>query len=235
MTWTWLGIAAAAVLAFSCYTGYRNGFVREVVSMFFVVLSMIIVWAINPYVNTFLKENTPVYEKVREACGELVQNRDDGGGTEQDEQNEILDSLSLPDILKEGIRQNNTEDGYTYLAASSFEEYVADYLAVAAVNGISFLLSYLLATICINTISYALNIIAGLPVIKGVNKVAGIFVGGIRCIIFLWIILLVLTVLCNSELGRKGMELVEKDIFLNTLNTYNPFIKIFMSIFYGNG
>ena len=234
MTWTWLGIATAAVLAFSCYTGYRNGFIREMVSMFFVVLAMIIVWAINPYVNTFLKENTPVYEKVREACGELVQGQYDVNAAGQDEQNEILDSLSMPGILKEGILRNNTADGYTYLAATSFEEYVADYLAIAVVNGISFLLSYLLASICINTINYALNIIAGLPVLKGVNKVAGIFMGGIKCIIFIWIILLVLTVLCNSELGKRGMELVEKDIFLNMLNTYNPFIKIFMSIFYGN-
>ena len=235
MTLTWLGTATAVVLAFSCYTGYRNGFIREMVSMFFVVMSIIIVWAINPYVNTFLKENTPVYEKVREACGELVQGQDGGNAAGRDEQNEILDSLALPDVLKEGILQNNTSDGYTYLAASGFEEYVADYLAVAVVNGISFLLSYLLASICIITINYALNIIAGLPVIKGVNKTAGILVGGIKCIIFIWIILLVLTVLCNSELGKRGMELVEKDIFLNTLNTYNPFIKIFMSIFYGNG
>ena len=232
MTWTWPGIAAIIMLAFSCWRGYRNGFVKEVVSTFFVVLSIIVVWVINPHVNTFLKENTPVYEKAHEVCSEFVQEQENSIG--QDGQEQLLDNLGLPDILKNGILQNNTAEGYRFLNVTGFLEYIVDYLSVAVVNGISFLVSYILASICIKTLVYALNIITGLPVIKGVNKIAGILVGGLRCVIYIWIILLVLTVLCNSAFGQAGMRLVAKDIFLNTLNMYNPFIKIFMSIFYGN-
>ena len=64
MDWTWLGIAVAVFVVFSCYMGFRRGFVREVVSLFCVVLSMAVVWFINPYVNQFICENTSVCENL---------------------------------------------------------------------------------------------------------------------------------------------------------------------------
>ena len=62
MTLTWLGIVVLAILAVVAYRGYKRGFIREVVSFFFVFLAIAVSWAINPYVNEFFMENTPVYE-----------------------------------------------------------------------------------------------------------------------------------------------------------------------------
>ena len=64
MTITWLGITVLIFLVFSCYTGYKRGLIREVVSLLCVFLSMAVVWFINPYVNQFIRENTAVYESA---------------------------------------------------------------------------------------------------------------------------------------------------------------------------
>ena len=48
---TWLGILAIAILIFTGYGGYRKGFVREIMSFFFVFLALALAWMINPYVN----------------------------------------------------------------------------------------------------------------------------------------------------------------------------------------
>ena len=37
---TWLGILAIAILIFTGYGGYRKGFVREIMSFFFVFLAL---------------------------------------------------------------------------------------------------------------------------------------------------------------------------------------------------
>jgi hypothetical protein len=233
MDWTWLGIVVVAFLLFSGYRGYQRGFIKEVVSIFFVILSVILVWFINPYVNEFLRENTSVYEKVQEGCLTLVSGTE-AEQTGEEEQKNTIENLNFPDLLKNGLTENNTIEVYQYLAASTFGEYVAGYLATAVVNGLSFLLSFLLTTILIRTISCALNVIAGLPVIRVANRTTGGLLGIVKGIIFIWIAFLVLTVLCNTTVGKTGLELVKKDYFLNVLYEKDVFVRIFMNIFYGN-
>ena len=77
------------------------------------------------------------------------------------------------------------------------DRYIADSLAVMIVNGISFLLSFIISAIVIRLLSYILNVLTNLPVIKGVNKIAGGVVGGAKCIIFIWIGFLILTLLLS--------------------------------------
>lgn len=234
MTWTGLGIVTLGFLAFSCYMGFRRGFVREVVSTFFVVLAIVLVWFINPYVNDFIRENTPVYERIQEGCQDLVETQIGGAeGLGRTEQNSVIDGLALPDLLKEGIMENNTVEVYRYLAVDTFADYVGGYLALAAVNGLSFLVSFLLASIMIRMVTCALNLITRFPIIKGANKLAGALMGGAKCIIFIWIAFLILTVLCNTAIGKAGLQMIEQDHLLNFLYEKNIFVKIFMSIFYG--
>ena len=142
--------------------------------------------------------------------------------------------MELPDILKTSLMENNTAETYRYLAVSTFAEYIADSLAVMIVNGISFLLSFIISAIVIRLLSYILNVLTNLPVINGVNKIAGGVVGGAKCIIFIWIGFLILTLLCDTTIGKQGMTLVEQDTVLNFLYNQNIFVKVFMSVFYGN-
>ena len=234
MTWTWLGMVAAAFLIFSCFMGFRRGFVREAVSMLFVVLSVVIVWFINPYVNEFIRENTSVYETIQGGCRSFVEERvPEETVLDHDKQTSVIDDLHLPGLLTGGIKENNTAEVYRYLAVTSFVDYVSGYLAQVAVNGISFLVSYILATLLIRMVSYALNILASLPIIRGVNKAAGALLGGAKCIIFIWIAFLILTVLCNTQIGEKGLEMVQQDAALSFLYNQNILARVFTGIFYG--
>lgn len=234
MTLTWLGIGTIAILAFFGLLGYRRGFIREVMSMFFVVLSIGLVWVMNPYINEFLRNNTPLYETVQDSTKGFVETQlNDKTSLGQQEQAGLIRNLGLPAFLTEGLEENNNAAVYEYLAVSSFTDYVSDYIAVAVVNGVSFLVSFVFSTLLIRMITYALNIIARLPIIKGVNKLAGGFVGVLKGLLFIWIALLILTVFCNTEIGRQSFALMEKDYIVSFLYEKDVFIKIFMSIFYG--
>ena len=235
MTWTWLGIVVAGILLFLFCMGYRRGFIKEIVSTFFVILAIVIVWFINPYVNNFIRENTPVYENVQNTCSEFVAEQVTEISTpDKSQQESIIDNLALPELLKNEIEKNNTAEVYSYLAVNTFAEYVSGYLAMAVVNGISFVVSFILATLLIRILSYALNIIASLPVIRGVNKAAGALVGLVKGVLFIWVAFVILTVLCKTGVGQMCMELVEKDTFLSCLYNQNILMKVFMSIFYGS-
>lgn len=235
ISWTWLGIAVLALIAAACIMGFRKGFVKEIVSVFFMLISFLLVWAVNPYVNTFVKEYTPVYDTIQDKCQTLVSEQIGNKKTlDKEEQNQVMENMELPDLLKNALVENNMAETYRYLAVSTFTEYISDSLAVMAVNGISFLISFVLSAAVIKLLGFILNVLTKLPVINGINKIAGAAVGGIKCIIFIWIAFLVLTLLCNTTLGQQGMALIQQDAFLNFLYSQNVFVKVFMSVFYGN-
>lgn len=209
ISWTWLGIAVLALIAAACIMGFRKGFVKEIVSVFFMLISFLLVWAVNPYVNTFVKEYTPVYDTIQDKCQTLVSEQIGNKKTlDKEEQNQVMENMELPDLLKNALVENNTAETYRYLAVSTFTEYISDSLAVMAVNGISFLISFVLSAAVIKLLGFILNVLTKLPVINGINKIAGAAVGGIKCIIFIWIAFLVLTLLCNTTLGQQGLSLI---------------------------
>lgn len=232
MTLTWLGIAVLVFMVLACYIGYRRGFIKEVVSMFFLLLTVAIVWIINPYINQFVKENTPVYSLIQENCRELISTEaEEKQVIDSDGQKDLIENLSLPDFLKEDLKENNTAAIYKYLSVDSFTDYVAEYIACTVVNGITFLISFAFSTVLIRIATYALDIIAKLPIINGANKAAGAILGLVKCLIFVWLAFLILTILCNTEIGKTGLALIEKDKFLNWIYENNIFVKVFMNIF----
>lgn len=235
MALTWLGIAVAGILFLTAYKGFRRGFIREIVSFFFVFLALAVSWAINPYVNEFFMENTPVYEKIQESCQSFVesQKKQELASPGSDEQKGFIQGLELPELLQKGLESNNTAEVYTYLAVDSFGEYISEALARMIVNGLSFFVSYLLASVILRLGTWVLNLLAGLPVLKSANKLAGGVVGVVKGVLFVWIAFLVMTILCSTSIGKQALALIEKDAFLSVLYEYDIFVNVFMSIFYG--
>lgn len=231
---TWLGIAVVLFILVSCVVGYQRGFVKEAVSLMFIVLAMLVVWTINPYVNEFLKEKTPVYTAVQENCQKTISEQLSGEGEMgEDVQAALIASLPLPESAKANMSANNTSEVYRYLAVNTFAEYIADYLAVMITNGISFLISFILASIGIRLIAAALHLMAQLPVLRGINRVAGGLIGCLRGVVIIWIAFLALTVFYSTDIGKQGLSMVEQDPLLKFLYDKDIFVQVFMSIFYG--
>lgn len=246
---TWLGILAIAILIFTGYGGYRKGFVREIMSFFFVFLALALAWMINPYVNDFMMKKTPAYERIQESCLNLIdsQNMDEEKSDEESsdeessdgkimdgtiqEETTFIDGLNLPKVLQKSLTDNNTAEVYKELAVDSFGDYVSGYLARLIVNGMSYLVSYILANLVIRLIGCVLNAIAELPLINGANRLTGALVGVAKGIVFLWIALLILTVLCSTETGKTGLALVEKDSFLRVVYRYDVLVNAFLQFF----
>ena len=194
-------------------------------------LSLSLAWAINPYINEFLVQKTPIYNTIQETCTNFVQSQ--GGEKaeyETDSTGDLIDGLKLPELLRKNLEENNNAETYAALSVGTMTEYVSGYLARTVINGLSYVLAYILSTIMIRLIVYVLNLIAGLPVLKTANKLTGGAVGFLKGIVFIWIAFLVLTVLCSTEIGKTALELIEKDTLLSTLYQYDPLVRIFSKI-----
>lgn len=231
MKLTWFGIVILLILILFIWMGYRRGFIREIVSFFFVFLSLSLAWAINPYINDFLISETPVYSTIQETCTDFVQKQSSDLENEMESSLQFIDGLNLPEILRKNIEKNNNTENYAELSVNTLTEYVSGYLARTIVNGLSYVLAYILATIGIRIVVYILNLIAGLPILKTANKLTGGLVGFVKGLVFIWILFLILTVLCSTEIGKTSLELIEKDSLLSVIYQYDPLIQIFTKIF----
>lgn len=231
MKLTWFGIVILLILILFIWMGYRRGFIREIVSFFFVFLSLSLAWAINPYINDFLISETPVYSTIQETCTDFVQKQSGDLENEMESSSQFIDGLNLPEILRKNIEKNNNTENYAELSVNTLTEYVSGYLARTIVNGLSYVLAYILATIGIRIVVYILNLIAGLPILKTANKLTGGLVGFVKGLVFIWILFLILTVLCSTEIGKTSLELIEKDSLLSVIYQYDPLIQIFTKIF----
>ena len=231
MKLTWFGIVILLILILFIWMGYRRGFIREIVSFFFVFLSLSLAWAINPYINDFLISETPVYSTIQETCTDFVQKQSSDMENEMESSSQFIDGLNLPEILRKNIEKNNNTENYAELSVNTLTEYVSGYLARTIVNGLSYVLAYILATIGIRIVVYILNLIAGLPILKTANKLTGGLVGFVKGLVFIWILFLILTVLCSTEIGKTSLELIEKDSLLSVIYQYDPLIQIFTKIF----
>lgn len=231
MKLTWFGIVILLILILFIWMGYRRGFIREIVSFFFVFLSLSLAWAINPYINDFLISETPVYSTIQETCTDFVQKQSSDLENEMESSSQFIDGLNLPEILRKNIEKNNNTENYAELSVNTLTEYVSGYLARTIVNGLSYALAYILATIGIRIVVYILNLIAGLPILKTANKLTGGLVGFVKGLVFIWILFLILTVLCSTEIGKTSLELIEKDSLLSVIYQYDPLIQIFTKIF----
>ena len=148
----------------------------------------------------------------------------------REEQGKLIDSLPLPKMLKEDMKEKNTAGTYRDLEVKNFSDYIAKYLAELLLNGISFLASFLLATIILRVIAFALDLFANLPVIRGVNKLAGAALGAIEGVALVWLIMAVLTVLCSTAAGKTALEMIRKDTFLDYMYGQNLFLKFFTEV-----
>lgn len=232
---TWLGIAAIGILLLTGIGGYRKGFVREVMSFFFVFLALALAWTMNPYVNDFLMEKTSVYERIEESCRGLVESQktdtnvsEEGISEKAQEENTFIAKMGLPEILQKSLTENNTAEVYKELAVDTFGDYISGYLARMIVNGMSYIISYILANLVIRVLGCILNAIAELPLINGANRMTGAIVGVAKGVLFLWIALLVLTILCSTDAGKTGLALVEKDCVLSVLYRYDVLVGAFL-------
>ena len=82
--------------------------IREVVSLICVVLSIVLVWFINPYVNSYIRENTSIYETIQQNCSKFAEEKGIKAQTvtEESQENAISD-LDFPDLLSGGLTENN--------------------------------------------------------------------------------------------------------------------------------
>ncbi|WP_461812597.1 CvpA family protein [Faecalimonas sp.] len=229
MNWLLIGVG---ILFFICMViGYIRGFIKIIVSFGTTVASVVLVIFLTPYTSKAIVALTPIDEMVQKKCISMmsVEGIDQNISEKflnkielpRQKQIEILEKADIPEFVKQGLIENNNNEAYKQLGVENFVDYIGAYVSGVVVKIISFLLTFLIVIIFIRAIIFALDVIAALPVLNGLNRIAGMFVGGLIAIIFTWLVFLALTLLYDSYIGVEGFRCIESSKLLTFLYEKN--------------
>ena len=137
-----------------------------------------------------------------------------------------IDKADLPGLFKDKLTTNNNSDVYKELGVETFAQYVGHFLAKLIINIIAFLCTFILVTIVVRAIVFALDIVSELPVLGAVNRLAGGVVGVAGALIIVWTLFVIITLLYTTDIGKQMFGMIESNSLLKMLYDFNPIMKL---------
>lgn len=168
------------ILAIAAYIGYRKGIVKMLLSFLVIVLALAFSWGLSAplasggYAMFFEKS---VSQTVDAALENASQDAVDTAVENLFDSNSILGGVgALVGFDTQSIVDSVTGDSLEKVATTLKEDVIKP-PATLLLRCVAFLILFILLWIVLSLVAKALNKTAKLPVIKGVNAIAGGFVG----------------------------------------------------------
>lgn len=237
------GLLTAAVLLFCAGDGLIRGGVRAIWSIGCVLLSIILSLALNPAVTEFMTSQVHLDHYIESNMSEYLLEQADKSDDEQVwknqaknqqdvlEQKQIIKGLDLPSSWKRALIRNNTVENYGKMAVEGFIGYIAASVASMGVRTLSFLITYLLVFILLHVLSGALHIVEHLPVIRQLNKVAGLGIGLVKGLLIIWVIMIAIAFFKSYGFGNLLWNQVMLSPFAAFFYRHNLLALAFASVF----
>lgn len=230
-------IAVGAIFVICALIGYIRGFVRIVATLLATLAIIVLVSFLTPYVSGVLMSVLPIEKMVEEKAmeillGDTVVEQSEGEESEEvlvpaevetsrEVQISLIEKAKLPEVFKQSLLENNNKEIYNALGVDKFSDYVSKYLAKMFTDIASFLITLLVVTIVVRTALYILGIISDLPLIGGVNRLAGAVLGLGTGLIIVWIFFIVITVIYDNSISQKCMQEIASNEILTELYNRN--------------
>lgn len=227
----WLFGVVVVLLAYQMIDGFHKGFIRKSVSALSIVLTLVLVTWLTPHITTFIEEKTSLQMSLQSACSEMFLNEEYNENVKND-QVLMIENMNLPENIKEMLLENNNSEAYALLKVSGFHDYVGAYLANMIINALTYLIAFVIVWTGIKAVVLALDIVTMLPILHGVNKLAGGVLGLVQGVVLVWVLFLLGAILCNGEMGQQLMKLIHENQFLAFLYNYNLVMHIIFGLIF---
>ncbi len=229
----WLSLGVAVYLLAMVLYGHYRGFLRTAVTFAALVLSVVTVRIAMPYVTSFLKENTGIHQMIQETVIRSAWGEEDTSGElgkMPSQQRQIIEGLKLPQQFKDALIENNNHEIYEALGVSSFFDYIGNYLADMVLNLIGTVILFLAVFVILRLLIRWLDLLARLPILYGMNQIAGAILGAVQGLTYLWIACLVVSVCSETFWARMVLKQVNGSLWLKFLYENNLLSWLFFSI-----
>lgn len=222
-----LFILVTIIFAAAAFIGYKQGLIKILVSLLATLIMFTVVTMLTPYVSNFIRQVTPLEKMVETKVADafMVDGHSTANFNEldlpKDAQIALVESAELPELFREMLLTNNNNEAYETLGVTTFGAYVAAYISKVIADVIAFLVILVALLVVFPIVIKALGIINKLPVIGGMNRLAGVALGLCIGLVVVWVVFVLLTLIYDTSLGKLCFENIESSAMLKTLYDKN--------------
>lgn len=234
----WVLILVIVVLAGYTIAGYTKGFLKIVYSLISCLLMLIFVIGATPHIENYLRNETPIYEKLVTYCEDKVRQQTEEqieaeeGNTFSSiiEENELL-AFIVENLPKEAIAQilnQTTEVAEQFLEEHNIYGKAAVSMADLMIKGIAFVLALILGSILSVIIVKLIGIISSLPLIGFANSMLGLAAGAVNGLLVVWFAFYLVATWSATEFGATVLSYIYANDFLTVLYEKNIILAFLM-------
>lgn len=150
----------------------------------------------------------------------------EGAEIPREMQTQAIQQADLPNVFKSLLAVNNNSEIYQQLGVETFAQYVGSYLAKLIINIVAFLITFVLISIILRAIVFALDIVSSLPGVGIVNRLAGGVIGMVGAMVIVWTLYIIITLMYTTTVGKELFQMIQENQFLTVLYEYNPIMKL---------
>ena len=151
------------------------------------------------------------------------------GDVPQDTQIQLIEQAPLPQILKDSLLENNNTEIYDQLGVSTFLEYIASYISDIVIRIVSFLVTFLFAIVLVRSLLAMAELLTDLPILRGLDQIAGALLGFLASLLLVWILFLVITLLLATPIGMLCLDWISSSAILTFLYEKNVLLSFLLS------
>lgn len=203
-----LVIGVIAFIALAALYGYVRGMVKIVLSLVAMIVTLILATMLTVPVGAMVKEVTPIYDNMYETVYETIEEY-------SVVDMESLDRLNLPEQLVDRIAEEGAK------TVDEFRVYVATEITETAFDAGVFLVLVVVLYILVKIAISVLDIVAKLPLLKEVNKLAGFLIGLVYGLFVIWTACLILTAFSSQPWAKDIFEAINNNAFLSFVYNNN--------------
>ncbi|MBP3215563.1 MAG: CvpA family protein [Clostridium sp.] len=194
-------VAVVVYLVAMVLYGHYRGFLRTSVTAAATVITLACARYGTPVIVSFLRTKTGIPALLEKNILEKIGMTGAEQLTGPAEQRMAIEAANLPEAIKKALVENNNSEIYRMLGVDTFARYVSGYVANCMLGIIVFLLIFLAVFLLLRFLVIALDIIERIPVLAGLNQIAGAVLGGVMALVFLWVAMLMVTACGGTAAG----------------------------------
>ncbi|MCT4660979.1 MAG: CvpA family protein [Tissierellales bacterium] len=175
-------IMIVVIILVSAVEGLFRGFIVLTLNFLSYIIALVVAKLYYPVLANFMMNSTDLFGDLRKALEKYVGELFSQGGT-----NHIINGMNLPDGIKEGARAQ-VQSGMIAQTPS-----VSHGVVELFFNLVSIILIFVAVKFLIFVVSKILDSAAQLPILKQMNKFAGVIVGGIKGVMLVYVLCLIMT------------------------------------------
>lgn len=203
-------IIVIALILLGAFNGYKKGLVGILIGLIAVLLSLILAFALQIPVSSYLYNNTPIGEGLNNT---ITSGINEAFENSKDTENKTEEQNFYTDIVK----NITTEEQIAQMSEN---------VTMFILKGASFIIVFIVVLVICYILRMVLNLVFDLPILHSINKIGGVAAGLIKSLLSIWIILALVSIVSPIQMFDGVVILIKNTTVTNFLYTNNILVNI---------